>query len=158
MLVLLVVASLLNLAPLDVSAFEIYYFDHPTCGKAEYKGDVYEYFTVELYENPSQAKKESEDFLNEVKANVAKNFDADIICGGKLETLIYEWTGVHWYPDHKETYPIVQLSLTFTGTAMKKTSNWEHYDQKNILIPQVPNLRSFVTLRNKNSNEWIFKK
>ena len=123
MLVLLVVASLLNLAPLDVSAFEIYYFDHPTCGKAEYKGDVYEYRTQDLYENPSQAKKESEDFLNEVKANVAKNFDADIICGGKLETLIYEWTGVHWYPDHKETYPIVQLSLTFTGTAMKKTSN-----------------------------------
>ena len=123
MLLLLVVACLLNLAPLDVSAFEIYYFDHPTCGKAEYKGDVYEYFSNELYENPSEAKEHSEDFLNAVKANVAQNFDADIICGGKLETLIYERTGVHWYGQYKETWPIVELSLTFTGTAMKKTSN-----------------------------------
>ena len=122
MLLLLVVACLLNLVPLDVSAFEIYYFDHPTCGKAEYKGDVYEFLSTELYETPSEAKKDSEDFLNAVKANVAKNFDADIICGGKLETLIYERTGVNWY-NWKETWPIVELSLTFTGTAMKKISN-----------------------------------
>ena len=122
MLLLLVVACLLNLVPLDVSAFEIYYFDHPTCGKAEYKGDVYEFLSTELYETPSEAKKDSEDFLNAVKANVAKNFDADIICGGKLETLIYERTGVNWY-NWKETWPILELSLTFTGTAMKKISN-----------------------------------
>ena len=46
-------------------------------------------------------------FVEDVKANVAKEFGANIICGGKLES------GIRNYGKG------VGLTVTFTGTAMK---------------------------------------
>ena len=96
--------------PLDTSAFEIYYFDHPTCASAEYKGDVVEVVTKDL-EDRQDAKTLIEAFVKTVKANVASKFGANIICGGKYESNIYA------YSDGMYVYKV--LTLTFTGTAMK---------------------------------------
>ena len=104
----------MNLLPLHAATFEIYYFDHPTCSKAEYKGDVLEVATEKLH-NSDQAKYHLKDLLKEVKENVAKKFQADIICGGKMES------SFHSYKKYSKTYEY--LTMTFTGTAMKKIVN-----------------------------------
>ena len=113
--ILFVIATfLLNLLSLDASTFEIYYFNHPTCSKAEYKGDVLEVATEKLY-NSDQANNHLKDFLKEVKKNVPKKFQADMICGGKLDSSFHE------YIRYSKTYRY--LTMTFTGTAMKKIAN-----------------------------------
>ena len=103
-------ACLLSLVPLDATAIEIYYFNHPTCASAEYKGDVLEIRTKNCYRHcPGE---DIEDFVNNVKENVASQFGANIICGGKLESSFYS------YLTHGYRYE--SLTMTFTGTAMKK--------------------------------------
>ena len=110
---------------MDATAFEIYYFDHPTCTSAEYKGDVLEIRTKDFYTQlfyqdgrfrGSQRNKAIEDFMNEVKANVPNKFGGSIICGGKLESSFYSYqsrSNIHY----------VALTMTFTGTAMKKAKD-----------------------------------
>ena len=113
--ILFIIATcLLNLLPLDAAAFEIYYFNHPICSKAEYKGDVLEVATERLY-NSNQANNHLKDFLKEVKKNVLRKFQADIICGGKLDS------SFHRYKKYSKTYEY--LTMSFTGTAMKKIAN-----------------------------------
>ena len=105
---------LLNIMLMDAKTFEIYYFDHPTCLKAEYKGDVLEVATEKLY-NSDQANNHLKDFLREVKKNVLTKFQADMICGGKLESLFHDYKK---YSKNRQ-----YLTMTFTGTAMKKIAN-----------------------------------
>ena len=100
--------------PMDAKTVEIYYFDHPTCLKAEYKGDVLEVATEKLYYS-DQANNHLKDFLKEVKKNVLNKFQADIICGGKLDS------SFHKYKRYSKVYEY--LTMTFTGTAMKKIAN-----------------------------------
>ena len=111
---LIIAACLLSLVPLDASAFEIYYFDHPTCASAEYKGDVVEVVTKDL-DDRQDAKKFIEDFVTTVKANVASKFGADIICGAKYESNIFTY--------QSNSYRYEAMTMTFTGTAMKTTQN-----------------------------------
>ena len=115
-IIFIVATCILNLVPLDASVFEIYYFDHPRCGFAEYKGEVlesksegnvWETFGVKL----QTVDKFMVDFVNDVKTNVASKFGANIICGGKLIPSLVN------YRSNGNDY--VDLTLTFTGTAMK---------------------------------------
>ena len=103
---------LLILVPLDARAMEIYYFDHPTCASAEYKGDVLEIVTKDL-DDRQNAAGFIKDFVKGVKTNVENNFGANIICGGKLVPLIYTY--------QSNGYRYIALTMTFTGTAMKTT-------------------------------------
>ena len=112
----IVAACTLNLVPLDASAFEIYYFNHPTCATAEYKGEVLETITKqnvwkEFGEELQSVDKFMEDFVNDVKGKVTSKFGANIICGGRLES-----TQVNY---HYGKFDYVDLTLIFTGTAMK---------------------------------------
>ena len=119
--ILFVVATcILNLMPLDASTFKIYYFDHPSCGSAEYKGEVLATTTKqnvwkEFGDELQRVDKFMIDFVNDVKSNVASKFGANIICGGKLEPWL---VNCHY---GKSDY--VDLTLSFTGTAMKTTKN-----------------------------------
>jgi len=94
----------------DYWTMGIYYFNHPICGSAEYKGDVLEMVSEEM-EDRTVAKKSIENFLLTVKANVASKFGANIICGAKYESNIYS------YSNGMYVYKV--LTMTFTGTAMK---------------------------------------
>ena len=89
---------------------DIYYFNHPICESAEYKGDVLEMVSEDM-DDRTVAKKSIENFLLTVKANVASKFGANIICGGKYESNIYAYSDGHY------VYKV--LTITFTGTAMK---------------------------------------
>ena len=114
----IVAACILNLVPLDASEFEIYYFDHPACASAEYKGDVLETVSKEdvwkaFGDELDSLEKFMEDFVKAVKGNVASKFGANIICGGKLESSFFNYQDDGW--------SYVDLTLTFTGTAMKTT-------------------------------------
>ena len=113
----IVAICILNMVPLDASAFNIYYFDHPICGSAEYKGEVLEVTTEPNVWKAFGGNLETVDkwmvkFVNDVKTNVASKFGANIICGGKLESSFdtYQSNG----------YRYESLTMTFTGTAMKK--------------------------------------
>ena len=120
----IVAACTLNLVPLDASAFEIYYFDHPTCARADYKGDVLE-FSIKKdvyglafgYQGISGAGPFMEKFVEDVKTNVALKFGANIICGGRLESSYHVRTLYSTNGKKDRT----DLFLTFTGTAMKTT-------------------------------------
>jgi len=89
---------------------DIYYFNHPICESAEYKGDVLEMVSEDM-DDRTVAKKSIENFLLTVKANVASKFGANIICGAKYESNIYS------YSNGMYVYKV--LTMTFTGTAMK---------------------------------------
>merc|ERR1712062_951399 len=82
---------------------DIYYFNHPICESAEYKGDVLEMVSEDMADR-TVAKKSIENFLLTVKANVA------IIFGAKYESNIYS------YSNGMYVYKV--LTMTFTGTAM----------------------------------------
>ena len=118
--VFIVAACTLNLVPLDASAVEIYYFDHPSCASAEYKGDVLETCNkIDVFRafgsSLSSMNKYMEGCVKAVKANVAKKFEANIICGGRLDQ------SFHGYDNGLGRGVRVDLTLTFTGTAMKTT-------------------------------------
>ena len=92
---------------------EIYYHDHPTCANAEYLGDVLE---IATQEGEFSQENFIKDFVKTVKNNVAFKFDANIICGAKLESGIRTMEIVKNFVSHGEG---VGLTVTFTGTAMK---------------------------------------
>jgi len=111
--------------PVDAPEIEIYYFNHPICESAEYKGDVVEVLTMDLG-NRHDAENVIEGFVEMVKAKVAVKFGANIICGGKFLSNIYVYhtelyksdVYLKYYDnqDHEQA-----VTMTFTGTAMKKT-------------------------------------
>ena len=112
----IVAACTLTLVPLDAAAVEIYYFDHPSCASADYKGDVLEtcnkidVFTA-FGSSLQSINKYMEGCVEAVKAKVAEKFKANIICGGKLEH------SFHLYDNSR--FLRTDLTLIFTGTAMK---------------------------------------
>ena len=86
---------------MEAKNFEIYYFDHPSCSKAEYTRDVFETYSV----RKSKTKDGLQNFLKKFKKNAPEKYQADIICGA---TLMLQDTG--------DGYVLGII----TGTAMKK--------------------------------------
>merc|ERR1711955_80400 len=118
-----------NMVPLEALAFKIYYFDHPSCGSAEYKGEVLEVTTQAnvwkaFGDNLETVDKFMVKFVNDVKTNVASKYGANIICGGKFTPSMVNYkSGKNYYVD---------LTLTFTGTAMFYNEDIENWKTNNI--------------------------
>lgn len=93
----------LGLIPMKAENFEIYYFDHPSCLKAEYTSDVFETYSV--WKSKDETGDELQQFMETFKKNAPGKYQADIICGAKLMV-----------QDTDENYVLVII----TGTAMKK--------------------------------------
>ena len=101
---------LFEITPENKSNVEIYYFGwpHPTCIDAEYKGDIHDMKTCYDFEYACN-KEGVGKFLRRIKAYTREAFDADVICGAKLD--------ISYNTDITEHGNYL---LSFIGTAMKK--------------------------------------
>ena len=116
----IVAACTLTLVHLDAAAVEIYYFDHPSCASADYKGDVLETCNkIDVFKAFGSSLKSINTYMEgcveAIKAKVAEKFEANIICGGNLDQ------SFHTYDTGLGRGVRVDLTLLFTGTAMKTT-------------------------------------
>merc|ERR1712156_276385 len=104
----------------DESSVEIYYFAHPKCMIAEYKGDIHEVslqtpnghlWSDDATNYLSNAK---EKFIKEIKERATKKFNADIICGANLDlSYMYDDAYDHGYD---AMTMMTYTSMIFTGT------------------------------------------
>merc|ERR1712126_774021 len=134
--------------PLDVLAFKIYYFDHPSCGSAEYKGEVLEVTTQAnvwkaFGDNLETVDKFMVKFVNDVKTNVSSKYGANIICGGKFTPSMVN------YQSGRNNYRFdLNIHRYSYGNKMKTLRT-----ERQIILtdPTRPQSKSFCHAKNENT-------